>query len=106
MEEEILVHCLMKDSMPYKVIKSIKPNNRAKILELAEKLGIPEPELYDIAYRLTPFASVREGFVEIDRRYDFVIAGDTTTANGTSARARKYNEDLHENSWGGGVIIM
>ena len=72
-----------------------------KLLELKEKLGISEPKLKTVIYHMTPSVFVNEDFVEIDKRYDFVINGDRLTMNNIAARARKHNESLQEGPWEG-----
>jgi hypothetical protein len=106
MKEEIFVHCLMKDSLPYKIVKSIKPNYRIRFLELKEKLGISEPKLRSSVYHMTPYVFDNGDFVEIERRYDFVINGDRKTLNNIRIKVRKHNESLQEDSWDGGVLIV
>jgi hypothetical protein len=96
----------MKDSLPYKIVKSIKPDYRIRFLELKEKLGIPEHELRISVYNMAPCGFEKGNFVEIDRRYDFVITGDRATVNNIKLKVRKHNESLQEESRGGGVPII
>ena len=103
-KEKIFVRCLMKDSLPYKIIKSIKPNYRIKFLELKEKLGLPEAKLRNTIYFLTNYISENEDFIEINKNYDFVIAGDRKTINAIRLECRKYNEKLQKNAWSRGAL--
>lgn len=106
MKGKMFVHCLMKDSLPYRIVKSIRPDYRIRLLELKEKLGISERELRVSVYNMAPYAFEKGGFVEIDKKYVFVITGDRATVNDIKLEVRKYNKSLQEESRDGGVLIV
>jgi hypothetical protein len=106
MKDEMFVHCLMKDSLPYRIVKSIKPGYGIRFLELKEKLGVPENKLRVSLSNMASYVFDKGDFIEIDRRYDFVITGDRMTLNNIKLKVRKHNERLQEESRDGGVLIV
>ena len=64
-----------------------------------------ERELSSV-YNMAPYAFDNGDFVEIGRRYDFVITGDRATVNNIKFKIRKHNESLQKESWDGGVPIV